>query len=77
MDTPRVRPRRASVGRGLQRQGAGAEQAAQGDAPVIPEDEAAAAREEHPAESLGEVPPGGAVGPVDLGKPGSPDEAGS
>ncbi|ACZ23105.1 membrane protease FtsH catalytic subunit [Sanguibacter keddieii DSM 10542] len=54
-----------------------AEQAAQGDAPVIPEDEAAAAREEHPAESLGELPPGGAVGPVDLGKPGSPDEAGS
>jgi cell division protease FtsH len=54
-----------------------AEQAAQGDAPVIPEDEAAAAREEHPAESLGELPPGGAPGPVDLGKPGSPDEAGS
>ena len=54
-----------------------AEKAAQGDAPVIPEDEAAAAREEHPAESLGELPPGGAVGPVDLGKPGSPDEAGS
>jgi cell division protease FtsH len=54
-----------------------AEQQAQGDAPVIPEDEAAAAREEHPVESVGEVPPGGTVGPVDLGKPGAPDEAGS
>ena len=54
-----------------------AEQQAQGDAPVIPEDEAAAAREEHPVESVGEVPPSGTVGPVDLGKPGAPDEAGS
>jgi len=51
-----------------------AEKALQGDTPVIPEDEAAAARDEHPAEAVGEVPPGGTV---DLGKPGSSDETGS
>jgi cell division protease FtsH len=54
-----------------------AEKALQGDAPVIPEDEAAAARDEHPAEAVGEVPPGGTVGPVDLGKPGPSDETGA
>ena len=54
-----------------------AEKALQGDAPVIPEDEAAAARDEHPAEVVGEVPPGGTVGPVDLGKPGTSDETGA
>ena len=54
-----------------------AEKALQGDAPVIPEDEAAAARDEHPAEAVGEVPPGGTVGPVDLGKPGASDETGA
>lgn len=54
-----------------------AEKALQGDAPVIPEDEAAAARDEHPAEAVGEVPPGGTVGPVDLGKPGTSDETGA
>jgi cell division protease FtsH len=54
-----------------------AEKARQGDAPVIPEDEAAAARDEHPAEAVGEVPPGGTVGPVDLGKPGPSDETGA
>ena len=32
-------------------------------APVIPQDEAAAAKEEHPAMPLGEVPPGGVVDP--------------
>ncbi|KQT99726.1 ATP-dependent zinc metalloprotease FtsH [Sanguibacter sp. Leaf3] len=54
-----------------------AEKALQGDAPVIPEDEAAAARDEHPAEAVGEVPPGGTVGPVDLAKPGASDETGA
>ncbi|MBI9116242.1 ATP-dependent zinc metalloprotease FtsH [Sanguibacter suaedae] len=38
-----------------------AERAAHGDGPVIPEDEAAAAREEKPAAPVSEVPPGGTV----------------
>ncbi|MBU4215309.1 MAG: cell division protein FtsH, partial [Actinobacteria bacterium] len=34
-----------------------AETAAQGDAPVVPQDEAAAAHDEHPAVQVVEVPP--------------------
>ncbi|WP_093181486.1 ATP-dependent zinc metalloprotease FtsH [Sanguibacter gelidistatuariae] len=54
-----------------------AERIAHGDGPVIPEDEAAAAREEHPAQAVGEIPEGGAVGPVNVTKSESdqPDAA--
>jgi cell division protease FtsH len=40
------------------------ERAASNGAPVIPQDEAAAAKDEHPAEVIGEVPPGGRVDPT-------------
>ncbi|WP_199422735.1 ATP-dependent zinc metalloprotease FtsH [Actinotalea solisilvae] len=40
------------------------EKAASNGHPVIPQDEAAAAKPEHPADPVGEVPPGGQVGGV-------------
>ncbi|MBO1752986.1 ATP-dependent zinc metalloprotease FtsH [Actinotalea sp. BY-33] len=39
------------------------ERAAANGAPVVPQDEAAAAKDEHPARPIGEVPPGGTVDP--------------
>ncbi|NTW39533.1 MAG: cell division protein FtsH, partial [Cellulomonadaceae bacterium] len=38
------------------------EKAASNGAPVVPQDEAAAAHEEHPARTIGEVPPDAPVG---------------